>query len=530
MRETQRSIIDRLAAERFGVMSLRPAQRAIIDSILRAASDPTEGPRNRLVVLPTGGGKSLCFQLPALLLGGPTLVVYPLLSLMADQARRLEEARIDHIVLRGGMDSDDAEAARTRLVRGFRGVVIANPEILSVPAWRRAVLAAGIAHIVLDEAHTLVSWGREFRPAFLDLGAAAGEAGVRIRSAFTATADPGTEAGIAECFFSGQAYERIVAPPDRPNIRYEVLRCLSRPAAIERLLQFESGAAIAFRSSRIGVETLAASLSRRFPERDVFFYHAGLGREEKNAVESAFRASPGGVLVATCAYGMGVDKGDVRLVVHYDPPPSVEAYLQESGRAGRDGRNALAVLMLSGASFAGNRIQDASVLSALGADRSRVVREYAFLEDRCRRDFLLGAMGWSDAAAVPRADCCDACAGRGADEVREEDPVIEWLSRNSRRYGRYDLGRVMASSDWSEGSMRPEDADEGVLSLEKSGKVRIVKRGPWKGRLVPARFRPSVLEGGCFIGRALVTGLHAFGGLAARFLLPPPPEAENPPS
>ncbi len=530
MRETQGSIIDRLASERFGAASLRPGQRAVIDSILRAAVDSAEGPRNRLVVLPTGGGKSLCFQLPSLLLGGPTLVVYPLLSLMADQARRLEEARIDHIVLRGGMESADADAARERLARGFRGVVIANPEILSVPEWRRAISVAGISHLVLDEAHTLVSWGREFRPAFLDLGAAADEAGVRIRSAFTATADPATEAGIAESFFSGQAYERIVAPPDRPNIRYEVMRCISRPAAIERLLQYESGAAIAFRSSRLGVETLAASLSRRFTDRDVFFYHAGLGREEKNAVEAAFRASPSGILVATCAYGMGVDKGDVRLVVHYDPPPSVEAYLQESGRAGRDGQRALAVLMLSGASFAEGRFRDGSALSVLCEERSRAIREYAFLEDGCRRDFLLGAMGWAESAQVRRAACCDACDGRRSDEVREEYPVMEWLSRNSRRYGRYDLGRVMASSDWSEGSMRPEDADEGVLSLEKSGKARLVKRGPWRGRLVPARSRPSVLEGRGFAGRALVAGLHAFGGLAARFLLPPPSEAEDSPS
>jgi ATP-dependent DNA helicase RecQ len=510
--------IDRIARERFGVEGLRPLQRLVIASILDAASaeDGADRFKRRLVVLPTGGGKSLCFQLPALLLRGPSLVVYPLLSLMADQSRRLREARIPHILLRGGMGPDEASKARSSLRGGFKGIIIANPEIMGFPPWRDLLLGAGVAHLVVDEAHTLVSWGRDFRPAFLSLGGFAEEAGIPLVSAFTATADPVTEAGIAEILFLGSHFERITASPDRPNIRYEVTPCLSRSAELEGILRSRTGPAIVFRMTRKGTETLASDLSKRFPGVDVYFYHAGLSREEKTRIEASFFASEAGILVATCAYGMGVDKGNVRVVVHFDPPPSVESYLQESGRAGRDGKPALAVLLRNGASFPDRPIPFPSLLGIIAEERSSAVKRYASEAPPCRRSYLLGAMGLALAEGYRPVSCCDACDGTAASGSADERKALSWIRRNPRRFGSGELASLLAAESKAGKGMRFRDADEAVSALLISRKALASKRGPWKGMLRVPLSKSSVLERGGRRALVLSLILHVFFRLLRR--------------
>jgi ATP-dependent DNA helicase RecQ len=527
MEASREASIDRMARERFGVPGLRPLQGLVIASILDAASaeEDADRPKGRIVVLPTGGGKSLCFQLPALLLRGPSLVVYPLLSLMADQARRLVESRIPHVTLRGGMERSEAAKALAFLRTRRAGIILANPEIMSLDPWKGLLVGAGIAHLVVDEAHTLVSWGRDFRPAFLSLGGFAVDAGIPLISAFTATADPITEAGIAEILFLGSPFERIVASPDRPNIRYEVKPCLSRLSALEGILRSRTGPAIVFRMTRKGTETLASELSVRFPGEEVYFYHAGLSREDKTRVETSFFSSENGILVATCAYGMGVDKGNVRIVVHFDPPPSVEAYLQESGRAGRDGKPALAYLLRNGASFPDRTIPLPSLLGIIAEERYRAVKRYATEPPPCRRAYLLGAMGCDLGESERPPSCCDSCEGIASAASPDEAFALSWIRRNPRRYGSGELSSLLTAEAGGGAGMRFQDADEAVAALLASRKVIAAKGGPWKGMLRVSGLRPSVLERG---GRGTLV-LSVFLHVLFRFLRRAPPALPLPP-
>ncbi len=347
MAEVSNSVItdDPVAAlvkERFGIDYLFPLQRMAVAGVLDGAE--REEPVRQMILFPTGFGKSLCFQLPALLAPGPSLVVYPLLALMNDQKRSLEKRGIPCVVFRGGMEDGEREKGIRALRDGSIKIGITNPECLSSPGLARLVDSLTVFHLAIDEAHCVSEWGESFRPAYLKLGDCIQRIKPKVVSAFTATASPQVSKAIAHYLFGESGYSLITADMDKPNIHYSVELSISPRHSLIKCIHTLPRPLIVFDQSRPGVRLICEFLRSRGIVK-VKFYHAGLSREEKEAVEEWFMKSEDGILVSTCAYGMGVDKKNIRSVLHYSAPPSVEAYIQESGRAGRDGDRAQAVLI-----------------------------------------------------------------------------------------------------------------------------------------------------------------------------------------
>ncbi|MBN1242578.1 MAG: ATP-dependent DNA helicase RecQ [Spirochaetales bacterium] len=520
--------IGELARERFGVAAVRPWQRLVMAGILDGVADG-ERRAARVVVLPTGAGKSLCFQAPALLGASPTLVVYPLLALVNDQARRLAAAGIEGAVLRGGLSAGEREAAFEAIETGRAPVALTNPETLRVPEVLARLSRAGIRHVAVDEAHCVAEWGDSFRPAYLELGDSIRAIAPSVITAFTATASPPVLARVAEVLFGGLPWSLASGDPDRPNIAYRVDPCLCKLRATERLARERPGPMLVFRSSRDGARLSAEALARRLGRERVRWYHAGLERAEKRAVEEWFMPSGDGILVATVAFGMGVDKADIRTVVHWDPPPSVESYLQESGRAGRDGEPSLAVLLLG----PNERVRgDDPVARA----RSAALLAWARDEARCRREGLLVLLG--DEGAKSRA-CggCDVCSRDTRASPEGLAVLAEFARVNSGRYGtaealdllrgRGPAGRACpgraAMADWS-----AEDLRELYDSAKTLGFVGAGRDGRLRGSV--ARERRSIFGKVVLVRIGLRNRSRRFldGGLEAGKAAPAPPAGPSP--
>jgi ATP-dependent DNA helicase RecQ len=444
------------------------------------------------VVLPTGAGKSLCFQLAALLIDGPTLVLLPLLSLLADQRRRLRDAGVSVAELRGGQEPAERDALFTSLATGRVRLVLATPEACLVEGTLKRLAAAGVAHLVVDEAHCISEWGDSFRPSYLALGALARAIGAPVVTAFTATASEPVLRRIREVLLLGDDCRMVTADPDRPNIRYAVLPVLCRARALECIARDRPRPLIVFCRTRDGTEVLARETARRLPEAVVLFYHAGLGREERAGIERRFLPSDDAILFATSAFGLGVDKANVRTVVHADVPPSIEAYLQETGRAGRDGAPAEAMLLVSR--------EDERFLAGLrdARDRDRLERMvgYARSAGICRRRMLLEMMGQPPVACAG----CDVCDGTAVEAAEGEREILSLVAAHPRRFGASRAAEVLvglstprtvrgfldgvrgfgALAGWERG-----DVEEAIAALAALGRLRSAS-WPWRGTLAPA--------------------------------------------
>lgn len=332
------------ALENFGIKYLFPWQRLVVGNIMDSYfSAKKRGDEEglldcdgkQIVLLPTGAGKSLCFQIPAILMEGPTLVIYPLLALMGDQYRRMSEGGIKAAIFRGGQTAEERDE-NFRLLDDGAKIIIANPEILSDEKLTGRLKEYGISHIAIDEAHCVSEWGDTFRPAYLELGKILRTLDVPVITAFTATASPEVLARISDVLFNGEAHI-VRSESDRPNIHYYVKKVASKKAAALVLAKTEARPMIIFCGTRSRTEDMAQELNTAFGAETAKFYHAGMERGEKTKIEEWFFSRKDAVLCATCAYGMGVDKKDIHTVVHLDPPQTAEAYIQEAGRGGRDG-------------------------------------------------------------------------------------------------------------------------------------------------------------------------------------------------
>ncbi len=325
--------------DRFGFETFRPGQREAIEAAM-------EG-RDALVVMPTGQGKSLCYQLPGLLLDGLTLVVSPLIALMRDQHDALAgrghgEAR----VLNSGLGREDVRATLDAVADGSCRLLLVAPERFADARFRELVERRDVSLFAVDEAHCLSEWGHDFRPDYLRLAAARDEIGAHATMALTATATPQVADDIARALALRDP-ERVRTGFDRPNLAFDVVLApdeRARWSLVERgLSDPASRPAVIYAGTRARCEQVAEGLAERGIPAEA--YHAGLSAGERDARQSRFMESSDGVIVATTAFGMGIDKADVRSVWHWALPASIEAYYQEAGRAGRDGLPARCVLI-----------------------------------------------------------------------------------------------------------------------------------------------------------------------------------------
>ena len=508
----------------FGLSYLFPYQRLVISNILEAAeanniplrwpsecgedgegdgqfagkgeacteAQDRESYGRQIVILPTGAGKSLCFQFPAMILSGPTLVLYPILSLMADQQRRLNERGFLPVLLRGGQSEEERQAIWNKIESGEARFIIANPEVLLTPRMLERIKTLGINHVVIDEAHCVSEWGESFRPAYLQIGEIIKACASPLVTAFTATASAPVLEKIEKYIFNslgGSGARRIIGNPDRSNIRYAAKGCVLRDLAVRDIIIENKLPAIVFCSSRPGTEKLAAWLKSEFrqlklnPMPEPRFYHAGLSREEKNDVESWFFNNSLGVLVSTCAYGMGVDKADIRTVIHRDCPPSIEAYLQESGRAGRDGAASRATLLWGPDDEKNLQRARENENKNEGNEKRRLAELIAYARDNktCRRAALLKLLNYEGNSESPKSDCCDVCENQAEESIREEKAIMEFFRKNRLSYTVDEAATILSDAKnirWSKDQVK-----QVINEFIKMGKIKTSKNPLWKKKL-----------------------------------------------
>jgi ATP-dependent DNA helicase RecQ len=436
------TMADKAAYRSFGIRYLFPWQRLVIANILdsaeriKAEAAQTESTdevcRGRqIVLLPTGAGKSLCFLVPALLLDGPTLVLYPLLALMSDQQRRMESGSLSCVTFKGSQSAEEREENFNNIETGKARVILANPEVLQNEELVSRLAKCGIAHIAVDEAHCVSEWGDSFRPAYLTLGEIIKKLGVKVVTAFTATASPVVLARVAEVLFDKNAH-LVRSAGDRPNIHYEVRYTYAKKKAVLRAAVEEKKPMIIFCGTRRRTEDTARLLTSYFGSGKAKFYHAGMTNKEKESVEQWFMESKDGILAATCAYGMGVDKGDILTVCHLDPPNHIENFIQEAGRAGRKGDNVKSILLWNHADHVHYR-QTAS------GSREHAMGDFAELEG-CRRQFMLDYLG-DEKTTCSGCDWCDARrAGKKLSHNAEDaETAVSFIRKNRRFYDREEI-------------------------------------------------------------------------------------------
>ena len=420
----------------FGFDSFRGVQQQVIGRVLAG--------RDTLAVMPTGAGKSLCYQLPALSRDGTALVISPLIALMHDQIRSADALGIRAASL------TSADADREETIRRFRAgeldLLYVAPERATGESFRRLIARVPLALIAIDEAHCVSEWGHDFRPDYRQLRPLLEDQDGVPRLALTATADARTRADILTQL-GIPADGLVIAGFDRANIRYHVEPRDGIGSQLKAMLRRHSGPAIIYAPSRDKAEKLAEALAKS--GRPALAYHAGLDPRVRAHNQTAFVASEDMVMAATVAFGMGIDKPDVRFVAHTAVPKSIEAYYQETGRAGRDGEPAEAWLYWAANDFATarRRIETEIEPERRQGERERLNVLAAFVEAAgCRRAILLRHFGES-----PPEHCgnCDNCLNPPA-TVNATEAARKLLSaafRTEMRFGVGHLAQVLAGHD-----------------------------------------------------------------------------------
>ncbi|MBC7133948.1 MAG: DNA helicase RecQ [Roseovarius sp.] len=385
----------------FGFDAFRPGQEEIVHTVASGC--------NTLAIMPTGGGKSLCFQLPALMRDGVTVVISPLIALMRDQVRALRAAGVAAGALTSGNTEEETAEVWAALDEGRLKLLYLAPERLAATGTMAMLWRVGVSLIAVDEAHCVSQWGHDFRPDYLRIGALRRALKVPL-AAFTATADAETRAEIVEKLFDGIAPQSFLHGFDRPNIH---LAFAPKDTPRRQILDFAAArrgqSGIVYCGTRARTETLAKALLDA--GHAACAYHGGMEAEARRAVEERFNSEDGLIVVATVAFGMGVDKPDIRWVAHADLPKSIESYYQEIGRAGRDGAPAETLTLYGPDDI---RLRRAQIDEGLApperrnADHGRLNALLGLAEAlECRRMSLLRYFG-EEAGACGNCDLCDA--------------------------------------------------------------------------------------------------------------------------
>ena len=441
----------------FGFPAFRGAQRDIIDHVTQGG--------DALVLMPTGGGKSLCYQIPALLRPGTAVVVSPLIALMQDQVAALTQVGIRAAFLNSTLDAQQARDTERAFMRGQLDLLYIAPERLATARCMDLLSGAPIALFAIDEAHCVSQWGHDFRPDYLQLSVLHEHFPDVPRIALTATADPQTRAEIITRL--GLESARVfVSSFDRPNIRYTII---DKADARAQLLSFiktehEGDAGIVYCLSRKRVEETAEWLAGHGVT--ALPYHAGMETAERSANQTRFQREEGVVVVATIAFGMGIDKPDVRFVAHLDLPKSIEGYYQETGRAGRDGLPADAWMTYG----LGDVVQQRRMIDSSEADESYKRVSSAKLDSLlglcetagCRRVLLLDYFG---EASKPCGNC-DTCLTppQTWDASSAAQKALSAIYRTEQRFGAMHVIDVLRGKD-SERVRRWDHQNLGVFGL-----------------------------------------------------------------
>jgi ATP-dependent DNA helicase RecQ len=411
----------------FGYPAFRGQQAEIVEHVLSGG--------DALVLMPTGGGKSLCYQVPALCLNGLTVVVSPLIALMQDQVEALRQLGVRAAALNSGLPPREAFEAERAMREGRLDLLYLAPERLAVPGFVELLARCRPVLFAIDEAHCVSQWGHDFRPDYLQLAMLHERFPDVPRIALTATADGPTRTEIVQRLNLGSG-RVFVQGFDRPNIRYTVTPKRNPRAQLETFLAGRAGSGIVYCMSRARVDEIAAWLAGK--GLDALAYHAGLDKSVRTANQDRFLKGEAVVMVATIAFGMGIDKPDVRFVAHLDLPKSLEAYYQETGRAGRDGLPSEAWMAYGMEDVA--RLQGLAAKSEATERQRRVERQklqamLGYCEAiRCRRQVLLGYFG--EPLERPCGNC-DICLDppQAFDGTEAAQKALSAIYRTGQRFG-----------------------------------------------------------------------------------------------
>jgi ATP-dependent DNA helicase RecQ len=504
----------------FGLPGFRGEQQAIVRHV-------TDG-GNCLVLMPTGGGKSLCYQLPSLLREGCGIVVSPLIALMRDQVAGLTEAGVKAAVLNSTLNFDEATEVERRLLAGDLDLLYVAPERLVTPRCLSLLGRAKIALFAIDEAHCVSQWGHDFRPEYIGLSVIAERFPDVPRIALTATADELTRKEIVARLGLADA-PQFVASFDRPNIKYEIVDKQNAQTQLKAFIaeRHAGDAGIVYCLSRAKVEDTAAALTKAGIE--ALPYHAGLDASVRARHQDRFINEDGVVIVATIAFGMGIDKPDVRFVAHLDLPKSIEAYYQETGRAGRDGKPSSAWMAYGLSDIVQQRRMIDESTGADAFKRVSVGKLDALVglaeTTGCRRSRLLGYFGETPAAKCGNCDNCLSpplvrdgkviaqkllsCAyrtGQRFGAMHLIDVLIGRLTEKVRQFGHdrlsvFGIGAELNEKQWravlrqlvAMGHLQADSEAFGALKLTESargvlkGETEVMLREQTSGRDRPSR-------------------------------------------
>ena len=453
--------MDKLQAlkQYFGYSQFRSGQEEIIDALLAG--------RDVLTVMPTGAGKSLCFQLPAILGSGLSLVVSPLISLMKDQVTALNACGVPAAWINSSLTPGQQAEALRRAGAGRYKLIYVAPERLTAPAFVRFAQNAAIDYLIVDEAHCISQWGQDFRPSYLRLHDFAAALPQRpVLAAFTATATQRVRQDVLRLLELRQPLVHV-GGFDRPNLYFEVRQPRDKLRELLYLLdQRPDQSGVVYCSTHRNVEEVCAALQQA--GYSAAPYHAGLPEEERRQAQEDFLFDKVNLMVATNAFGMGIDKSNVSFVIHYNRPKDVESYYQEAGRAGRDGAPADCILLYAKKDVAlaqwmiNNSRRETDSLSeaelaavkAIELDRLKRMTFYATTRD-CLRGYILRYFGESATPACGRCGNCLAPASPARTPERRDEPDADWDRSEAQTRRRASYGNVYGEED---GSVLPAKA------------------------------------------------------------------------